>query len=162
MPALPHPVFDANATQTTEFGELPNWDLSDLYDGENAPELKRDLDWLEAECKSFAADYQGKLAELSPEEMLICVKRDEKISNIAGRIMSFAGLRYYQNTTDAERAKFMSDCQDKITAFTTGLVFFSLEFNEIPDRIKDGQVVVDFVRLGSYRSREGSYDGICW
>jgi oligoendopeptidase F len=34
---------------------------------------------------------------------------------IAGRIMSFAGLRYYQNTTDPERAKFMSDMQDKIT-----------------------------------------------
>ena len=133
MPVLPRPVFDANATQTTEFGELPIWDLSDLYAAEDAPELKRDLDWLEAECKSFAADYQGKLAELSPNEMLTCVKRDEKISNIAGRIMSFAGLRYYQNTTDAERAKFMSDCQDKITNFTTGLVFFSLEFNEIPD-----------------------------
>ena len=47
--------------------------------------------------------------------------------------MSFAGLRYYQHTTDAGRAKFMSDMQDKITTYTTGLVFFSLEFNRIPD-----------------------------
>ncbi|MDU8946576.1 M3 family oligoendopeptidase [Ovoidimarina sediminis] len=133
MPVLPRPVFDANATQTTEFGELPNWDLSDLYAGEDAPELKRDLDWLEAECKSFAEDYKGKLGDLSSADMLTCVKRDEKISNIAGRIMSFAGLRYYQKTTDPGRAKFMSDCQDKITMFTTGLVFFSLEFNEIPE-----------------------------
>ena len=46
---------------------------------------------------------------------------------------SIAGLRYYQNTTDPERAKFMSDCQDRITAFTTPLVFFSLEFNAIED-----------------------------
>jgi hypothetical protein len=50
-----------------------------------------------------------------------------------GRIMSFAGLRYYQNTTDAERAKFLSDCQDKITTFTTPLVFFTLEINRIDD-----------------------------
>ncbi|MEL6644123.1 MAG: M3 family oligoendopeptidase [Pseudomonadota bacterium] len=130
---LPRPVFDANATQTTEFGELPNWNLDDLYPGQDAPELKRDLDWLETACAEFAADYEGKLADLSAAEMLTCVKRNERISSVAGRIMSFAGLRYYQSTTDAERAKFMSDCQDKITAFTTQLVFFSLEFNAIED-----------------------------
>jgi oligoendopeptidase F len=32
--------------------------------------------------------------------------------------MSFAGLRYYQQTTDPERAKFMSDMQDKITTIS--------------------------------------------
>ena len=47
--------------------------------------------------------------------------------------MSYAGLRYYQNTVDAERAQFMANAQDKITNFTTPLVFFSLEFNRIED-----------------------------
>jgi len=47
--------------------------------------------------------------------------------------MSYAGLRYYQNTVDAMRAKFLSDCQDKVTEYTTPLVFFSLEFNRIED-----------------------------
>ncbi|MEO0703388.1 MAG: M3 family oligoendopeptidase [Pseudomonadota bacterium] len=130
---FPRPVFDANATQATEFGDLPNWNLDDLYPGPDAPELKRDMDWLETACAEFAADYQGKLAELDAGQMLNCVKRNERISSVAGRIMSFAGLRYYQSTTDAERAKFMSDCQDRITAFTTQLVFFSLEFNAIED-----------------------------
>ena len=65
--------------------------------------------------------------------MLECVLRNEKISTIAGRIMSFAGLRYYQHTTDAGRAKFMSDMQEKITNFTTPLVFFTLELNRLDD-----------------------------
>jgi oligoendopeptidase F len=47
--------------------------------------------------------------------------------------MSFAGLRYYQNTMDSDRAKFMADAQDQITAFTTPLVFFSLEFNRLDE-----------------------------
>ncbi len=131
--SLPRPLFDANATQTTEFGELPNWNLSDLYPAPDAPEIKRDMDWLEAECARFAEDYEGKLAGLDAPAMLDCVQRNERISQVAGRIMSYAGLRYYQNTTDPERAKFMSDCQDRITAFTTPLVFFSLEFNAIED-----------------------------
>ena len=54
----------------------------------------------------------------------------------AGRLMSYAGLRYYQNTTDSERAKFMADAQERVTVATTPLVFFSLEINRIDDASK--------------------------
>ncbi|WP_415255457.1 M3 family oligoendopeptidase [Sulfitobacter sp.] len=131
---LPYPVRDANAgAGISPFGNLPEWNLDDLYTGENAPELKRDLDWLEEACRSFAADYEGKLADLDVAGFLDCVLRNEKITQIAGRIMSFAGLRYYQLTTDAGRAKFMSDMQESITNFTTPLVFFTLELNRLED-----------------------------
>ena len=130
---LPRPVLDANATGGGGLGKLPDWDLSDLYTAPDAPELSRDMDWLEGACASFAADYEGKLAALDAGGMLDCIHRFEKIEGVAGRIMSYAGLRYYQNTIDGARAKFMSDCQDKITGFTTPLVFFSLEFNRIED-----------------------------
>ncbi|MDW4496991.1 M3 family oligoendopeptidase [Sulfitobacter sp. D35] len=131
---LPRPLRDANAASgDRNLGDLPEWNLDDLYAGTDAPELKRDLDWLEEACASFAADYEGKLADLDAAGLLDCVLRNEKINNIAGRIMSFAGLRYYQQTTDAERAKFMGDLQEKITNFTTPLVFFTLELNRLPD-----------------------------
>ncbi|UWQ52729.1 M3 family oligoendopeptidase [Leisingera caerulea] len=131
---LPFPVRDANATAGSGgLGNLPEWDLSDLYTSEDAPELARDLDWLEQECAAFAADYEGKLADLDADGLLECVQRNEKINNIAGRIMSFAGLRYYQLTTDADRAAFLSDCQEKVTIATTPLVFFTLELNRIED-----------------------------
>ncbi|KIN60429.1 Oligoendopeptidase F [Sulfitobacter noctilucae] len=131
---LPFPVRDANAGGGSKnLGDLPEWDLSDLYTSEDAPELKRDLDWLEEACASFATDYEGKLADLDAKGLLDCVLRNERINQIAGRIMSFAGLRYYQLTTDAGRAKFMSDMQEKITNFTTPLVFFTLELNKLPD-----------------------------
>jgi len=129
----PAPVFDANAAAGGELGNLPEWDLSDLYASPDAPEIARDLDWLEKECASFAADYEGKLAGLDAAGLLNCVHRYEAIDRIAGRIMSFAGLRYYQNTVDATRAKYLSDYQDKITTFTTPLVFFTLEMNRIED-----------------------------
>ena len=126
-------VFDANPSGGKDLGQLPEWDLTDLYTADDSAELKRDMAWLEGECAAFAADYEGKLATLSANELLTAIQRNEKISEIAGRIMSYAGLRYYQLTTDAGRAKFMSDCQDKITTFTTPLVFWSLEFNRIED-----------------------------
>ena len=126
--------FDAQSeTGGGAWADLPEWDLSDLYPSVDAPEFKRDMEFLTKECAAFAADYEGKLANLDAKAMLDCVLRYEKIDMVAGRIMSFAGLRYYQKTTDAGRAKFMSDCQDKITNVTTALVFFSLEFNRLDE-----------------------------
>ncbi|MDB4254524.1 M3 family oligoendopeptidase [Yoonia sp.] len=129
----PQPVFDANTSGGKDFGNLPEWDLSDLYPATDSPELTRDMAWLEQECASFAASYEGKLAGLDAAGLLAAVQQYEQIDIIAGRIMSFAGLRYYQATTDSDRAKFMADCQDKITNFTTPLVFYGLEFNRLDD-----------------------------
>ncbi len=121
----------------TEFGDLPDWDLSALYSAPDAPEFARDLDWLDQECKAFAETYEGKLASLDADAMLACVQRYEKIDMVAGRVMSYAGLRYYQNTVDPSRAKFMSDAQDRVTVATTPLVFFTLELNRIEDAAFD-------------------------
>ncbi len=133
------PLFDANATAGgTDLGNLPEWDLTDLYPSPDAPELKRDLDWLEQACASFSEDYQGKLAELDAEGFLTAIHRHEKIEGVAGRIMSFAGLRYYQLTTDSNRTKFLSDTQEKITIYTTPLVFFTLELNRLEDSVLEG------------------------
>lgn len=138
---LPFPLFDINAgagdisPDGDGLGNLPDWDLSDLYTSQDAPELERDLAWLQTECAAFAADYEGKLAKLDDAGFLACVHRNEKINTIAGRIMSYAGLQYYQLTVDAERAKFMADCQEQITNFTTPLVFFTLEINRLDDDV---------------------------
>ncbi|MGI9393588.1 MAG: M3 family oligoendopeptidase [Boseongicola sp.] len=134
----PRPAFDAKSTGARELGDLPEWDLSDLYPSPDAPELARDMDWVEKACADFAADYEGKLAGLNADAMLECVLRYEKIDLKAGRVMSFIGLRYYQNTTDADRTKAMSDAQDRITASTKPLGFFSLEVNRIDDAVLDG------------------------
>ncbi|WP_300589032.1 M3 family oligoendopeptidase [Marivita sp.] len=138
MLRIPTPTHDANAQSGGKnLGDLPEWDLTDLYPSDDAAELKRDLDWLEEACRSFATDYEGKLADLTADEFLTAIHRHEKIENIAGRIMSYAGLRYYQLTTDAKRAKFLSDHQEKITNYTTPLVFFTLELNRIDDATVD-------------------------
>ena len=148
---LPFPVRDANVGGGAgEFGDLPEWDLSDLYTAEDAPELIRDLAWLEEECANFARDYEGKLAELDAAGFLACVLRNEKINGIAGRIMSYAGLRYYQLTIDAGRAKFLSDMQEKITNFTTPLVFFTLELNRLDDGVLDG-LFAESAELARYK-----------
>ena len=55
---LSRPVFDANAA-SGGLGNLPDWDLSDLYPAPDAPEFARDMAWLETACTDFAARYEG-------------------------------------------------------------------------------------------------------
>ena len=129
---LPQPVFDANASGGG-FGDLPDWDLTDLYPSADGPEFAADMAELERACAAFAKTYEGRLGRQDAAGLLACVLEYERIEVIAGRLMSFAGLRYYQNTIDPERAQFMGNAQDKVTTATTPLVFFSLEFNRLDD-----------------------------
>ncbi|MCW1933940.1 M3 family oligoendopeptidase [Pararhodobacter zhoushanensis] len=124
--------FDINASGKG-LGNLPEWDLSDLYPSEDCVEITRDFDWLDSACAAFASAYEGKLAALDGSGLLACIRDYEAIDITAGRLMSYAGLRYYQMTTDSSRAKFMADAQDRVTVATTPLVFFSLELNRLDD-----------------------------
>src|SRR6056297_2598853 len=120
-----------------DLGPLPEWRLEDLYAADDDPKLAADLDWLDAKTTGFAAKYEGRLAALDGDAMAGCVAEYERISQVMGRIMSYAGLRHAQNTTDPTRAKFLSDMQTRITDISAPLVFFPLEFNRVPDETLD-------------------------
>ncbi len=137
-PDLPRDMRDGASADG--LGDLPEWNLDDLYPSQDGPEISKDMEWLGKECPSFATDYEGKLAEIDAVGLLNCIQRYEKIQNIMGRIMSYAGLRYYQNTIDPERAKFMADMQGDITDMSTAMVFFSLELNRVADDKLDAMV----------------------
>jgi len=36
------------------------------------------------------------------------------------------------------------------------------EFRQVPAQVRDGQTVVDFVRVANLCTEEGKYEGICW
>ena len=36
------------------------------------------------------------------------------------------------------------------------------DFSQVPSQLRDGQTIVDFVRITDRRSENGKYDGICW
>ena len=135
---------------SSQIKNLPKWNLDDLYSSENDKNLTIDLKWLDKECTKFENDFKNKLSKLSAQNFLKCILRYEKIQNISGRIMSFAGLKYYQSTTDPKRAKFLADMQDKITVSSSKLVFFSLEINNI-DNKKINSLLKGDVQLSRFK-----------
>ncbi len=119
-----------------KLGDLPEWNLKDLYPGLDSPEVKRDLELADSECAAFEQDFKGRLAALAAGEggaLAKAVARYEAIDDRLGRLMSYASLMYAGNNTDPARAKFYGDVQERITAASLHLLFFTLELNRIDD-----------------------------
>ncbi len=138
---LPAPVFDAaDKAADSKLGDLPEWNLDDLYTGMDAPELLADLARADADASAFADRFKGKLDDLAAGDgsgLLEAVKAYEALDDLMGRIGSFAGLVYAGDTTDPKRAKFYGDVSEKLTNASSHLLFFALELNAIEDEVLD-------------------------
>src|SRR5579871_3197900 len=55
--------------ETAHLGQLPEWDLTDLYDSMETPAFAADMERALAECRSFAETYQGRLTSLIEEPL---------------------------------------------------------------------------------------------
>ena len=138
----------------SNLGPLPEWNLADLYPAMDSPAVKRDLERGEAECVEFEKAYKGRLAEIAagPDAGRVlaeAVKRYEAIEDVLGRLISYAGLLYSGNTTDPAIAKFYGDMQERITAASLHLLFFTLDLNRLDDAVLE-KAMAD-PALGHYR-----------
>lgn len=135
-----------------QFGDLPVWDLNDLYPGKDSPEFKAALDDARTLAGKFEATYKGKLLELTKAGRLIEAIRDsEKLTDLSGRIGSYAFLQYAQRSTDPDRAKFMGDTNEALTALSTRVLFLELELNRIEDADLEAAFAAD-PALARYRT----------
>jgi oligoendopeptidase F len=144
----------ASTRSSATRSKLPEWNLADLYPAIDAPAVKRDLERADAECVAFEETYKGKLVGLADgpaagEALSSAVKRFEAIDDLIGRLISFAGLLYAGNSTDPARAKFFGDVQERITAASSHLLFFTLELNRIEDAALEAAMADP--ALGHYR-----------
>ena len=152
--AAKRPARNGPAPAKSALGALPEWNLSDLYSGLDDPAIKRDLDCTDAECVGFENMYKGKLADLAGSAtagaaLADAVRRYEAIDDLMGRLASYAGLIHAGNTVDPARTKFYGDVQERLTAASTHLLFFSLELNHIDDALVE--TAMKDPALGHYR-----------
>ena len=136
------PAGKSRAKPKTVLGTLPEWNLGDLYAGLADPAVKRDLDRVDADCVAFEEAYKGKLAALAAAPdggaaLGKAVRRYEAISDLSGRLSSYATLIHEGDTVDPARTKFYGDVQERMTAAWTRLLFFELELNRIDDAVLD-------------------------
>ena len=125
------------AVKKADLGRMPDWDLSDLYAGPGAVEIENDIADCSNDSLRLQAYCQGKFAEIAKDggKLARFVKEYEGISEVMGKLGSYAGLYYTQNQADPARAKFYGDISEQLTKLSTNLIFFELELNQVDDAV---------------------------
>ena len=127
-------------SETNVLGDLPEWDLSDLYPDPGAPELKQDLASAEDQAKAFQARYQNGLAALDGDALAAAIGTYEAIQEVLGRVMSYAQLVHAGDMGDAEAGRFYQNMQERTTDISTALLFFTLELNRLAEAELDAKL----------------------
>lgn len=119
------------------------WDLSDLIDLEaagltaEAEDEKAAVDALlaaaEADAATFAEDLEGRVADLDGPGLVDAMSRLGRISELAGRALSYAHLRFTADTESPENGALLQRASERATQIQTNLLFFELEWVEVDD-----------------------------
>jgi oligoendopeptidase F len=124
---------DAIAEPRDEALEAARWDLQPLVDGQGADGVLALMAEAQEMADVFAERYRGKVAELDAAGLAEALRTLEQLSDKVGRAGSYAGLDFSTDTQDPARGALMQETQERGAAIQTALLFFDLEWNELPD-----------------------------
>ncbi|HEU5046660.1 MAG TPA: M3 family oligoendopeptidase [Rickettsiales bacterium] len=112
---------------------LPQWNLKDFYDSLQSPAVGKDIKRAQAMAEKFAKEYAGRVAKLEPKEFTEAVKQYEALSELLGKLGSYASLLYAGDMSKPENAQFYQNIQETLTNITSELLFFTLSVNKLSD-----------------------------
>lgn len=105
------------------------WDLDALIDGSDTEELLAQAEAITEEL----AGARGTVGELDAAGLAALMSRSGELEDLLGRVGNYVMLRFSENTADPQRGAAMMAVQERTTAMATKLVFFELEWAELPD-----------------------------
>lgn len=115
----------------TQLDSPQEWNLSDLYQGFDDPQLKLDLEALQQTATEFRGNYRGKVAELTPEQVAQCLQQLEAINEKAGYLYAFPSLVFSADTRNTQAKQFLDKVMEALTGIENELLFFDLELQNL-------------------------------
>jgi hypothetical protein len=104
--------------------------LGDLYSAPNGDDLLRDFATGEARTVDFEK-HRGKIAGMDGAAFGAAIAEYEAISEILGKIASYAQLYQSGDVSSPERGRFYQDTVERLTVLNGKLLFFTLEINRL-------------------------------
>jgi oligoendopeptidase F len=128
------------------------WDLAALLPGPD----DAGLDALLARAESRAdelAQMRGHVAEMDAAALAGFMEGLAEILDVVGRAGSFAGLDFATDTTDPVRGARMQRVEERATVVNTKLLFFELEWAELPDEHVESLLADDRLAFARHHLR---------
>ena len=112
---------------------LPIWNLGDLYSSISSKNINIDLNYIKNSSNSFAKKYEGKIVKLTSQKLYKAILTLEKIDEKMDKILSYAHLLVAEDADHEKNKIFFQQMQEKITSYSSLLIFFTLELNQIDE-----------------------------
>ncbi|MEE9139620.1 MAG: M3 family oligoendopeptidase [Alphaproteobacteria bacterium] len=123
----------ANGSRSGRVGELPEWELGDLYPAMDSAELKADLEAARTAATAFEERYEGRIKDLDGPALGKAIGEYERIEERLARVSSYAQLVFAGDMNDPAIARFYQTMQERVTDVSTHVLFFTLELNRLDD-----------------------------
>ncbi len=125
------------------------WKLADLYDGPDDLKLEEDINNCEIQAAELKNNYDGRIAELTADELLTLTKSLEDLESVQGRISTFAFLNFATRTKDQTASAFLQKIKEFNSRVSRETVFFELEWNQLAEETAGKMLAAD--ELDHYR-----------
>ena len=123
---------DDPAGTGASLGALPEWNLADLYSAPDGADLKADLAAVEKRIAVFEG-HRGKVGAMDSKTFGAAIAEYEALSEITGKIGSYAQLYQSGDVSSPERGRFYQDTVERLTVMGGKTLFFTLEINRLDD-----------------------------
>ena len=139
-----------NKNKIQESKTLPIWNLSDLYPSISSKKIYRDLNFIEKASKLFSKKYEGRIVKANAKKLLESILNLELIDEKMDKILSYAHLLVAENADHEKNKIFFQQMQEKITNYSSHLIFFTLELNQIEE--KKLNILLKNSKLSQYKT----------
>jgi oligoendopeptidase F len=117
--------------------EEVTWQLDDLLAGESTEDPQAAvvslLEQADEAAQTFAGEYDGKVGGLDSDGLRLAMEKLAAISELAGRALNYAHLRFAADTADPANGALLQMGSERATAIQTRLIFFELEWAALDD-----------------------------
>ena len=118
-----------------ELQEL-TWDIEPLVDGRGREGARSLLDDARERAEALAAK-RGTVGSFNSEDLVAFMTEYGQVRELIGRAGSYANLSFSTDTQDPERGALLQEVEERATEISTMLLFFPLEWAEVPDEKAD-------------------------
>lgn len=139
------------SSSVQEAPSLPSWDLSELYESVDDPNIVSDLEKALEQARQFEATYRDRIcrADIQASELRVALDQYEQLLRQQSRPGSYASLHYSTDTSDPARGALTQKVREIGSQISTHFIFFDLELARLPQETFERLLAAD--ELAKYR-----------
>jgi oligoendopeptidase F len=119
------------------------WNLEPLVESKGSAGVEELLNEARDRAAEFAQRHRGQVAELGADGLADAMHELGAIFDLTGRAGSYAMLSFTLDTSDPARGALIQKARELDAAIETQLLFFDLEWNQLPDERAEELLAAD-------------------